>query len=115
MIEEYNANDEVEYKTVMKNTCTSWNLEYTITMSAHDWDNVQYMYTTFDDAGNTVRDSVIKQCVEDTDNAANRKCTFTLGKIAAAQCAELGLSDCQQPMAGWLNGAGDYGQVSSRG
>ena len=51
LLESYSYVDGVRaYRTAMVNTCESWNLEYTVTMSKEDWDEMQFFYTTYDES-----------------------------------------------------------------
>lgn len=92
-------------------------MEYEVTMSNEDWENVYTYYNTYDGDGNELKKTVLKACREDPSNADWKKCTFILGKLSTAQCAEHGLEDqdCRMQTAGWLNGANGYGQRGATG
>lgn len=66
-------------------------MEYEVTMSNEDWDNIYTYYNTYDDDGNELKKTVLKSCKADPSNADWKKCTFILGKLSTAQCAEHGL------------------------
>ena len=70
------------YQTVMTNTCDQWNMEYEVTMSNEDWENIFTYYITFDSAGNEKKKTVLKECIPDPSNADWKKCTFILGKLS---------------------------------
>ena len=56
---------EVQYKTVMKNECENWTFNMKVYMSTADWEDLEEMYVTYDDAGNILSDSVIESCEEE--------------------------------------------------
>ena len=77
-------------------------------MSTEDWEDLEEMYQTYDEAYNILSDSVIESCEEeDWDYVQVTGCTFILGVIDDYE--ERGLNQIQQRTAGWLNKPGQYG------
>ena len=95
----------------MKNTCEDQKFEIKVYMRSEEWEDLEEVYQTFDDAGNVVNDSVIKECEAlDWGFAQVKACTFILGTVDDYE--DRGLTHSDQRTAGWLNKAGQRGILS---
>ena len=92
----------------MKNDCENWNFLITVWMATDEWQNLPEVFETYDESGNILKTSVVRECVDvEGMGLPVMACKFEIGNIQ--DWSDLGLPCPEQRTAGWLNSLNDYG------
>lgn len=101
-----NAAGEEYYRTVIKNTCETYDLFVRVYMDEEEWNNVAHFYSRSDDTGNLVKDSIVYGSSK-YDSKGYLGIEFKVGYITYPE--NYGVSEHLQGAAGWENMPGDWG------